>query len=348
MRAGGAIFSFSTCAASQFLVALFACSSTPTPPPNPPPATVTFPAGFLWGASTAAFQVEANDAHTDWFHWASTPGKIKNGDTPDPNGPDALAHVDDDVAALTAMHQNAYRFSIEWGRIYPTHDRFRQRHARSDRARCVLEPARETKRRRHHADGHAASLRVSRLALRRDRRRESARVGAHGRHRSVLDVLLAHGEVLRRSRRLVDHDQRAAQPRRRRLRAGELSAGAASRSRRAGSTSRASRRARTRRASTRSKRRDADVEASRGRSTCARSIRTTTPSPTTRPPPNRVRYIFNDWFINAVVRGDWDDDLDGTYTARRTTKPPTPRSSAAPIISASTTTPTRSSRRRAA
>ena len=30
---------------------------------------------------------------------------------------------------------------------------------------------------------------------------------------------------------------------------------------------------------------------------------------------DRVRYIFNDWFINAVVRGDWDDDLDGTYTS---------------------------------
>jgi len=101
---------------------LVACSSTPSTPP--PPAVVTFPAGFMWGSSTAAFQVESHDDHTDWAHWAATPGKIKNGDTPDPNGPDALNHVDEDVAALVSTHQNAYRFSIEWGRIYPTLDDF--------------------------------------------------------------------------------------------------------------------------------------------------------------------------------------------------------------------------------
>ncbi len=101
---------------------LLACSSTPVAPP--PPAVVTFPAGFMWGSSTAAFQVESHDDHTDWAHWAATPGKIKNGDTPDPNGPDALNHIDEDVAALVSTHQNAYRFSIEWGRIYPTLDDF--------------------------------------------------------------------------------------------------------------------------------------------------------------------------------------------------------------------------------
>jgi len=105
-----------------FALVALACSSTPDTPP--PPASVTFPAGFMWGASTAAFQVEADDIHTDWSHWAAMPGKIKNGDTPDPNGPDSLDHVDDDVALLQSTHQNAYRFSIEWGRIYPTLDDF--------------------------------------------------------------------------------------------------------------------------------------------------------------------------------------------------------------------------------
>ncbi len=116
-----------------FALFLLACSSTPTVSADagadvdagpPPPAVVTFPQGFLWGAATAAFQVEADDANTDWYAWAQTAGKIKNGDTPDPNGPDALNHVDDDVAALVQMHQNAYRFSIEWARIYPTLDDF--------------------------------------------------------------------------------------------------------------------------------------------------------------------------------------------------------------------------------
>jgi beta-glucosidase len=118
----------------RWLVALLAasagCSSTQTQTDGgvdsgpPPPAMVTFPTGFMWGSSTAAFQVEANDIHTDWSHWAATPGKIKNGDTPDPNGPDALNHVDEDIAAMQTMHENAYRFSIEWGRIYPTQDAF--------------------------------------------------------------------------------------------------------------------------------------------------------------------------------------------------------------------------------
>ena len=39
-------------------------------------------------------------------------------------GPDALAHVDEDIALLVASGQNAYRFSIEWARLYPTRAAF--------------------------------------------------------------------------------------------------------------------------------------------------------------------------------------------------------------------------------
>ena len=83
------------------------------------PAEVDFPAGFMWGSSTAGFQVEKGDVHTDWSHWVAS-GKVSSGDSPDMGGPDALAHIDDDVAALTSSGQNTYRFSIEWGRVYPT------------------------------------------------------------------------------------------------------------------------------------------------------------------------------------------------------------------------------------
>jgi beta-glucosidase/6-phospho-beta-glucosidase/beta-galactosidase len=111
---------------------LVACSSTQAQPDagdagdgGPPgPAAVTFPAGFLWGSATAAFQVEALDTNTDWSAWAALPNKIENGDTPDPNGPDALNHIPDDIATLVSTNQNAYRFSVEWGRIYPTLDAF--------------------------------------------------------------------------------------------------------------------------------------------------------------------------------------------------------------------------------
>jgi beta-glucosidase len=85
----------------------------------PPPAEVEFPSTFMWGSSTAGFQVEKGDSNTDWTQWVAS-GKIASGDNPDVGGPDALDHIDDDIAAMQASGQNAYRFSIEWARVYPT------------------------------------------------------------------------------------------------------------------------------------------------------------------------------------------------------------------------------------
>ncbi len=85
---------------------------------------VSFPKGFLWGTATAAFQVEKGDAHTDWAAWVATDGKIKNGDSPDRGGPDAFAHVDDDIRLMKDHGLGAYRLSIEWGRLYPTRAAF--------------------------------------------------------------------------------------------------------------------------------------------------------------------------------------------------------------------------------
>lgn len=99
------------------------CENSPTLS-EPPKPTVTFPKGFLWGSATAGFQVERGLEHTDWWHWASEGNHIRGGDHPDRGGPDALAHVSEDVAALVSTGQNAYRFSIEWGRVYPTRESF--------------------------------------------------------------------------------------------------------------------------------------------------------------------------------------------------------------------------------
>ena len=84
-----------------------------------PHATHYFPRDFLWGAATAAYQVEGNNVHSDWWLWENTPGKIKDGDR------SGLAcdwwggrwREDFDLAAKA--DQNAQRFSIEWGRIEP-------------------------------------------------------------------------------------------------------------------------------------------------------------------------------------------------------------------------------------
>lgn len=93
------------------------------PGPAPEPTEVAFPATFSWGAATAGFQIETGLADTDWGVWAATPGKIQNGDLPDA-GPDAFAHVAEDVAALLAAGLDGYRFSIEMARVYPTRAAF--------------------------------------------------------------------------------------------------------------------------------------------------------------------------------------------------------------------------------
>ena len=119
---GAACGVFLTCAV---LVTSASCkSSQPAPLTPAEPESVTFAQPFLWGSASAGFQVEKGLDNTDWGTWVKTPGKIKNGDNPDIGGADALAHIDEDVALLAAAGQNAYRFSIEWARIYPTRAAF--------------------------------------------------------------------------------------------------------------------------------------------------------------------------------------------------------------------------------
>ncbi len=82
--------------------------------------TLNFPDGFLWGAATAAHQVEGANANNDWWDWEQTPGHIQNGDT------SAVAcdwwkgeryRADFDLAK--SLSHNAHRLSVEWSRIEP-------------------------------------------------------------------------------------------------------------------------------------------------------------------------------------------------------------------------------------
>jgi beta-glucosidase/6-phospho-beta-glucosidase/beta-galactosidase len=121
----------STLVVALSLASALACKSSDTTPPpvgdaggDAGPSEVAFPSGFLWGTATAGFQVEKGDSHTDWAHWVAINGKIKGGDNPDVGGPDALAHVDGDVAMMQSEKHNAYRFSIEWARLFPTRAAF--------------------------------------------------------------------------------------------------------------------------------------------------------------------------------------------------------------------------------
>ncbi|MFF7341069.1 GH1 family beta-glucosidase [Streptomyces sp. NPDC008163] len=93
--------------------------------PKPAPeVTTTFPTGFVWGAATAAYQVEgaaAEDGRTPsiWDTFSRTPGKVRNGDTGD-IAADHYHRYRDDVALMKQLGLKAYRFSISWSRVQPT------------------------------------------------------------------------------------------------------------------------------------------------------------------------------------------------------------------------------------
>ena len=82
-----------------------------------------FPAGFLWGAATSAYQIEGSPladgaGPSNWHHFAHTRGMTANGE----HGDVACDHYNrsaGDVALMAELGLNAYRFSINWSRIFP-------------------------------------------------------------------------------------------------------------------------------------------------------------------------------------------------------------------------------------
>lgn len=82
-----------------------------------------FPDGFLWGAATAAHQIEGSPladgaGPSIWTRFAHTPGMTVNGDTGDV-ACDHYRRWKDDVALMRELGLNAYRFSVSWSRILP-------------------------------------------------------------------------------------------------------------------------------------------------------------------------------------------------------------------------------------
>jgi len=86
-------------------------------------ADLGFPDGFLWGAATAAYQVEGAVAEDGrgpsiWDTFSHTPGKVLGGDT----GDVAVEHYHryrSDVALMAELGLTAYRFSVAWPRVQP-------------------------------------------------------------------------------------------------------------------------------------------------------------------------------------------------------------------------------------
>jgi beta-glucosidase len=82
-----------------------------------------FPKGFIWGAATAAYQVEGSPladgaGPSIWHRFSHTPGRMVNGDTGDV-ACDHYHRYADDVSLMRELGLGAYRFSISWSRILP-------------------------------------------------------------------------------------------------------------------------------------------------------------------------------------------------------------------------------------
>ncbi|MEW5853507.1 MAG: glycoside hydrolase family 1 protein [Myxococcota bacterium] len=121
-------------------LALCACPPSPsTPDAGKPFVEGTFPAGFWWGSSVAGFQVEAGcptvapeqceDRNSDWYAFVMSPemravegNHLAGHDVS--MGPGFYETYADDVArAKNELGSTAFRFGLEWSRIFPTSTR---------------------------------------------------------------------------------------------------------------------------------------------------------------------------------------------------------------------------------
>jgi beta-glucosidase len=84
---------------------------------------LAFPPHFVWGAATAAYQIEGavdedGRGESIWDRFSATPSKVRN----DESGTIACDHYHrykEDVALMAELGLRAYRFSIAWPRILP-------------------------------------------------------------------------------------------------------------------------------------------------------------------------------------------------------------------------------------
>jgi beta-glucosidase len=82
-----------------------------------------FPADFLWGAATSAYQIEGSPladgaGPSIWHRFVRTPGMVASGDTGD-LACDHYRRMEEDVVLMKRLGLKAYRFSIAWGRVLP-------------------------------------------------------------------------------------------------------------------------------------------------------------------------------------------------------------------------------------
>ena len=84
---------------------------------------MSFPANFIWGAASAAYQIEGGAAEDGkgpsiWDKFSHEPGRIfgdQNGDI----AADAYHRFEEDLDLMAGLGIKYYRFSISWPRVFP-------------------------------------------------------------------------------------------------------------------------------------------------------------------------------------------------------------------------------------
>jgi beta-glucosidase len=88
-----------------------------------PPMPLHFPEGFLFGAASAAYQIEGaagedGRGRSIWDTFSHTPGKVHHGDTGD-IACDHYHRLLADLDVIAGLGLGSYRFSLAWPRILP-------------------------------------------------------------------------------------------------------------------------------------------------------------------------------------------------------------------------------------
>lgn len=86
-------------------------------------ASTLFPADFVWGAATSAFQIEGSPladgaGPSNWQAFCHQPGRVINNDHGDV-ACDHYRRYPEDIQLMRDIGLQAYRFSLNWARILP-------------------------------------------------------------------------------------------------------------------------------------------------------------------------------------------------------------------------------------
>ncbi len=81
-----------------------------------------FPDGFLWGAATAAHQIEGGNLNNDW--WAAEHAPDSHCVEVSGDACDSYHRYGEDIEILAGLGLSSYRFSLEWSRIEPEDGEF--------------------------------------------------------------------------------------------------------------------------------------------------------------------------------------------------------------------------------